>query len=53
MSDDANQPIKRHYKKSLEKEFSTLYLDQKRRNSEEERKTKFIKRWGWLCSCCF
>ena len=37
---------------TINKQLRRIYKDQERRRNAEERRRKFMKKWGYICSCC-
>lgn len=50
---DRNFENYERYDKTIIRELSEIYLDQEERKIKEDKRRRFLKRWGWLCSCCF
>ena len=37
---------------TLNKQLRKIYLDQERRRKVQDKRRKFIEKWGCICSCC-
>lgn len=40
------------YETTLQRQLHKIYMDQKKRREAQEKRKKFIKKWGFLISCC-
>lgn len=40
------------FETTLNKQLRRIYLDQKRRRKAQENRRRFLKKWGYICSCC-
>lgn len=37
---------------NINKQLLQIYLDQERRRKAQDRKRKFLEKWGYIWSCC-
>ena len=37
---------------TINKQLQRIYLDQERRRRAQDRRRRFLQRWGYICSCC-
>jgi hypothetical protein len=46
------EDIDSSYETTLQRQLHKIYLDQKKRREAQEKRKRFIRRWGFLISCC-
>ena len=46
---DSNDRV---YEMALNRQLRRMYSEQKRRRNVQNRRRRFLKKWGYLCSCC-
>ena len=51
-SDEKIDYIDRIKEKTIKKQFRQIYLDQEIRRKAQERKDKFLEKWGYIFACC-